>query len=682
MWKHFSIYQLVLLCTLLSHQIYPQVSFQFSGDYNYLLNRPPNDALILTPDQQKGITLTSATSPFNGGYLNSFDVKTGNQLDSKYVGFGALDFDLVRLSDGIRVVALTSRGGPRTIQIYDLDGAGRLTFRSETQLTPSGTDDGSNLVLSSRARAGFVRVVNAQNLPEIVSFSLDTGAILQHFGFTFVNVLNFVENSGRSFIVAGLNQSLQFIDASNPSQLVLLGTVTLPSTGRSGNGGIIAVFSSDGNLAFAGGDFARLTAINVRTRQIIGSLDSNYWSSNLKLVEVKGTRLLGLRGGNEDLGFFRGILILNATDPSALSIINQIDLGNSDFFSRRDFAFSQDATKLVLMRDNGIATYRLPQLTKLLDISLPTSFGFNVLTALQPERIFGAWGSNNNFSSVVYSIPNRVNKTINFDLDGKTDLAIFRPSDSTWRWTRSLDGGSVNTGPFGNADDIIVPGDYDGDDKTDVGVFHPTPGQWQILQSSSGSIRTVNFGIGSDIPCPGDYDGDGKTDLAIFRTLFVNHWLVLQSSDNTLKSVRAGFGKLKPIIGDYDGDGKTDYVTFSRGVWQIKKSTGDFLEVNFGGIGDVPVSGDFDNDGKTDVAVYNTNTQIWKIQQSYAGFRQAQFGQASDIAVPADYDGDGKTDLAVYRPSSSTWLILQSSNGGTVNVQYGNVGDQPLAVQR
>lgn len=671
------LYGLVLL---FAGNEYSQKAFTFPGDYNYLLNKPPNDALLVTPDNRQGVTLTSAASPQNGGYLFTFDLLSGSQLDSKYVGFGALDFNLIQLSDGIKVVALTSRGGPRTIQIYDMDGLGNLTFRAEKQLTPSGADSGSGVLLSSRARAGFVRVVNAQNQPEIVSFSLDTGSILQHYSFNFVAVWNFLETPDRSIIVAGLNQLLQFIDVSNPSQLTLIGQVSLPGSGSTGvdSNGINAVFSGDGNIVFAGGDFARLTAVDTRTRQIIGSLDSNYWSSKIKLVEHQGTRFLGFRGGND---VFHGIVIVDATDPTALNIVNQVDLGNANFFSRRDFAFSRDGRRLVLMRDDGIATYRLPQLTPLLDISLPTSFGFNVLTGQQSEKILGAWGSNNNFSSVVYSVPNRTNKTVNFDLDGKTDLAVFRASDSTWRWIQSIDNTSVNHGTFGNADDIVVSGDYDGDDKTDLAIFRPTLGQWQILQSFTNTLRTVNFGIGSDLPIPADYDGDGMSDFAVFRAT-PNRWLVLRSSNSSFITVRADFGKVRPVSGDYDGDGLADYVTYSRGNWKIRQSTGGTLAFKLGTSEEIPISGDFDNDGKTDIAVYNPNTQIWSIQQSSAGFRQVQFGQATDLAVPADYDGDGKTDIAVYHPSNSSWQILQSRTNGTVNIQFGSLGDRPLALQK
>ena len=95
-----------------------------------------------------------------------------------------------------------------------------------------------------------------------------------------------------------------------------------------------------------------------------------------------------------------------------------------------------------------------------------------------------------------------------FDGDGDTDVAIYRPSDGVWY---------VKGQPFaqwgGQAGDVPVPGDYDGDGKTDVAIYRPSDGVWYIKGQSFWQWG----GDAGDVPVPGDYDGDGHTDVAVYR---------------------------------------------------------------------------------------------------------------------------------------------------------------------
>ena len=59
--------------------------------------------------------------------------------------------------------------------------------------------------------------------------------------------------------------------------------------------------------------------------------------------------------------------------------------------------------------------------------------------------------------------------------------------DGIWYILRSSDG-VVTATPWGTGtlNDAPVPGDYDGDGKTDIAVWRPGDGMWYILRSSDG----------------------------------------------------------------------------------------------------------------------------------------------------------------------------------------------------
>lgn len=84
-----------------------------------------------------------------------------------------------------------------------------------------------------------------------------------------------------------------------------------------------------------------------------------------------------------------------------------------------------------------------------------------------------------------------------FDGDGRADIAVYTPislgsATPVGTWTIAQGGNKFTTQfavTWGITGDIPVPGDWDGDGKTDIAVFRPSEGKFYVLQQGSATSK-------------------------------------------------------------------------------------------------------------------------------------------------------------------------------------------------
>ncbi|MEE8368205.1 MAG: VCBS repeat-containing protein [Thermoanaerobaculia bacterium] len=210
------------------------------------------------------------------------------------------------------------------------------------------------------------------------------------------------------------------------------------------------------------------------------------------------------------------------------------------------------------------------------------------------DAVQGLWKVRNQFTISEFGQAGDLPAPGDYDGDGKTDPAFFRPSTGTWHIADAADievAAAVTVAgakyssllvadevTFGQMGDVPIPGDYDGDGVTDLAIYRPSKRLWIVKDQ-----KRFKFGKSGSIPVAADYDGNGKTDIAVWNPK-TGKWLVRRGG-------KARFGRMGdiPVPGDYDGDGAADFAVYDPAtrLWMVR---GQFEKVH-GKPGELPLVG-------------------------------------------------------------------------------------------
>lgn len=218
------------------------------------------------------------------------------------------------------------------------------------------------------------------------------------------------------------------------------------------------------------------------------------------------------------------------------------------------------------------------------------------------------------------------------------DVGIWRPTTGTW-WLLP-DIGRVAWGVSG---DVPVPGNYDDDGGTDFAVFRPSNQRWYIKFQPSGNDYVKEWGLETDIPVPSNWPSTShnyNTDLTVWRPSN-GRWYALEpfSNEVTLNGIQWGTYGDVPVPADYQGDkGRAQMAVFRpwEGRWYIRNKTGTYTRtVAWGTDGDIPVPLDYTGDGLADLCVFRPEDGRWYCRQvdSPVGTLTESWGTYTDMIV-------------------------------------------------
>jgi hypothetical protein len=274
---------------------------------------------------------------------------------------------------------------------------------------------------------------------------------------------------------------------------------------------------------------------------------------------------------------------------------------------------------------------------------------------------------------------------------------------------------------WGLPGDVPISGDYDADGKSEIAVVRPSSMIWYIRSTVDGSNVAVQFGLPGDKPDEGDFNYDGISDISVYRPTedkFYARYYNRTTGAVTVSSVamyNAGYRTYGattefPASANYNtsnANPELSYFTRYYGgvgdprvgwAWYYQPSNySGGLVFQYDDWTSIPVVGNYAGAGSGfDYVKWHPSDGNWTVYTNPGGpvgslpGSVTQGGLNGDVPVSGDYDGDGIADLAVWRPSNGVWCI-KPSTGNCANIagttpdayggcekQWGVSGDVPV----
>jgi hypothetical protein len=632
--------------------------FQLPGSFNYGI---PHYVIDAGTEREIAVVIGQNPYPDVNCSVQSFDPLTGAVLDIEGVGFSAIEVRVVELGAETRVVAITSEGNAGvTATVMDLAADGALTVRERKRLTTSQTSYASNLVFSASARAGFM-LLYSDSLPgvELVAFSLDDGHVFSRTPATnATEALGLHESGGQRRIVYtrwdGLGMALTVLDATNVGAVVALGSVPLPRNVEfSGNPATDFAFSSDSRYVYAANQFIDFACVDTVLLQVVDTLAGQRRFTRVQTHDSSGGKMLAVESSSSGtLEIPHELLIVDASNPASLVIVDVLEILPDLYGTRTDFRFSRGGSQIFLGLSGSVRAYSFPALDLLWSAPTPFSgdnYVHRIVTYGHPERVLGAWDLFHCWVGSTEAFP------------AATDSAgVYVASAGTWFLKNANEPGGADVafgyGPSA-ASWIPLSGDWDGNGTDTAGLYDPSNGFFYLKNTNTPGPADQVFGLGPGgpglAPLSGDWDGDGRDSVGLYHAaagfFFLKNSNAPGSADLVFGFGPGGIG-WSPLSGDWDGDGRDSvglYAPASSFFFLRNENAAGPADLSYGfgpsASGWKPITGDFDSSGDDTVGLYDPSTGNFFLRIAHApGGADVVFGYGPTDVVPILGDWDGQ----------------------------------------